>query len=88
MRAIFRILADNGLAINLDKCEFAIRGRDFLGHCLRIAAVTPLWDSLQVMLDFPRPHTVKDLLRFLGMVNFYCQFLPKIAQTLAHSQIC
>jgi RNase H-like domain found in reverse transcriptase len=35
------------------------------------------------MLDFPRSHTVKDLQRFLGIVNFYRRFLPKIAQTLA-----
>jgi hypothetical protein len=35
------------------------------------------------MLDFPKPLTVKDLQRFLGMVNFYRWFLPKITQTLA-----
>jgi RNase H-like domain found in reverse transcriptase/Integrase zinc binding domain len=83
LRAIFRILEDNGLAINLDKCKFAILELDFLGHRLSAAGITPLQDSLQVMLDFPRPHTVKDLQRFIGMGNFYRRFLPKIAQTLA-----
>jgi RNase H-like domain found in reverse transcriptase len=47
------------------------------------AAVTSLRDSLQVLFDFPRPHTIKDLQKILGKVNFYCRFLPKIAQTLA-----
>jgi RNase H-like domain found in reverse transcriptase len=83
LRAIFRILEDNGLTINLENCEFAVPELDFLGHRLSATGVTPLRDSLQVMLDFPRPHTVKDLQRFLGMVNFYRRFLPKIAQTLA-----
>jgi RNase H-like domain found in reverse transcriptase/Reverse transcriptase (RNA-dependent DNA polymerase) len=83
LRAVFRILEDNGLAINLEKCEFAVPELDFLGHRLSAAGVTPLQDNLQVMLDFPRLHTVKDLQRFLGMVNFYRCFLPKIAQTLA-----
>jgi Reverse transcriptase (RNA-dependent DNA polymerase)/RNase H-like domain found in reverse transcriptase len=83
LRAVFRILEDNGQAINLEKCEFAVPELDFLGHRLSAAGVTPLRDSLQVILDFPRPHTVKDLQRFLGMVNFYRRFLPKIAQTLA-----
>jgi hypothetical protein len=32
------------------------------------------------MYDFLRPHTNKDLQQFLGMVNFYQRFLPKIAQ--------
>jgi Reverse transcriptase (RNA-dependent DNA polymerase) len=83
LQAVFRILADNGLAINLDKCQFAIPEINFLGHRLSAAGVTPQRDSLQVMLDFPRPQNVKDLQRFLGMVNFYRQFLPKIAQILA-----
>jgi hypothetical protein len=69
LRAVFKRLADNGLAINLEKCEFAVPAMDFLGHCLSAAGVTPLATSLQVMYDFPRPHTVKDLQQFLGMVK-------------------
>jgi hypothetical protein len=83
LRALFQRLANISLAINLDKCEFAVPELDFLGHCLSAAGVTPLSGSLQVMYNFPRPHTIKDLQRFLGMVNFYWRFLPKIAQILA-----
>jgi hypothetical protein len=83
LRAVFQHLVDNGLAINLEKCEFAVEELDFLGHRLSAAGITLLSGSLQVMYDFPRPHTVKDLQRFLGMVNFYRQFLPKIAQILS-----
>jgi hypothetical protein len=61
LRAVFQRLADNGLAINLEKCEFAVPELDFLGHRLSAAGVTPLATSIQVMHDFPRPHTVKDL---------------------------
>jgi hypothetical protein len=71
LRAMFQRLADNGLAINLEKCEFAVPELDFLGHCLSAAGITPLAVSLQVMYNFPRPHTIKDLQRFLGMVNFF-----------------
>jgi hypothetical protein len=82
LRAVFQRLADNGLAINLEKCEFAVLELDFLGHRLSAPGITPLAASIQVMHDFPRPHAVKDLQRFLGMVNFYRLFLPKIAQIL------
>jgi hypothetical protein len=66
LRAVFQCLADNGLAINLDKCKFAVEELDFLGHHLSTAGITPFSGILQVMFDFPRPHTVKDLQRFLS----------------------
>jgi hypothetical protein len=61
LRAVFQHLAYNGLAINLEKCEFTVPELDFLGHCLSAAGVTPLAGSLQVMYNFPRPRTIKDL---------------------------
>jgi hypothetical protein len=82
LMAMFHRLVDNGLAINLEKWEFVAPELDFLGHRLSAAGVTPLSGSLQVMYDFPRPHTIKDLQQFLGMVNFYRRFLLKIAQIL------
>jgi hypothetical protein len=59
LQALFRILANNGLAINLQK--FVVLELDFLGHHLRAAGATLLSRSLQVMYEYPRPHTVKDL---------------------------
>jgi hypothetical protein len=61
LRAMFQHLADNSLAINLEKGEFAVPELDFLGHRLSAVGVTLLANSLQVMYDFPRPHTIKEL---------------------------
>jgi hypothetical protein len=33
LRTLFAILAANGLALNLEKCVFAVSELDFLGHC-------------------------------------------------------
>jgi cleavage and polyadenylation specificity factor subunit 1 len=60
LRDVFLRQVDNGLAINLEKCEFAVEELDFLGHRLSTASITPLSGSLQGMYDFPRLHTVKD----------------------------
>jgi hypothetical protein len=38
LRAVFQRLVYNGLAINLEKCEFAVPELDFLGHRLSPAA--------------------------------------------------
>ncbi len=79
---LFAILAANGLAINLEKCVFAVSELDFLGHCIFAAGVAPLRDNVQVILDFPKPTDCKAMQRFLVMINFYCRFLPGVASTL------
>ncbi len=73
LRTLFAILAVNGLALNLEKCVFAVSELDFLGHCISAAGVAPLQDNVRVILDFPADF--KALQRFLGMMNFYPWFL-------------
>jgi hypothetical protein len=51
---LFAILTANGLALNLEKCVFAVSELDFLGH--RISA---LRDNVQVILDSLNPLTAK-----------------------------
>jgi hypothetical protein len=75
-RTLFAILAVNGLALNLEKCVFAVSELDFLGHLISAAGVAPLRDNVRVILDFPKPADCKALQRFLGMMNFYPCFLP------------
>ena len=82
LRTLFAILAANGLALNLEKCVFAVPELDFLGHRISAAGVAPLRDNVQVILDFPKPTDCKSLQRFLGMINFYRRFLPVAAGTL------
>ncbi len=91
LRVLFTILAANDLALNLEKCVFAVSELDFLGHCISAAGVAPLRDNVQVTLDFPKPTDCKAMQRFLGMINFYHCFLPGVAGTLPrsppHSQV-
>jgi hypothetical protein len=79
---LFAILAANGLALNLEKCVFAVSELDFLGHGISAASVATLRDNVQVILDFPKPTDCKAMQRFLGMINFYLRFLPGVAGTL------
>jgi hypothetical protein len=55
LRTLFAILAANSLAINLEKCVFAVPELDFLGNRISAAGVTPLQKNVQVILDFPKP---------------------------------
>jgi hypothetical protein len=72
----------NSLALNLEKCVFAVSKLDFLGYGISADGVAPLRDNVQVILDFPKPTDCKAMQRFLGMINFYRRFLPGVAGTL------
>ena len=82
LRQIFTILADNGLAINLDKCVFAAPAVEALGHHLSADGVRPTQAYTQAVLEFPQPQDIQQLQRYLGLVNFYRRFLPAAAATL------
>jgi hypothetical protein len=81
-RQVFLHLRQHGLVINSEKCVFGAPSIDFLGHRVTAGTVTPLPTYISVVLDFPRPNTVKELQGFLGLLNFYRRFLPAVARTL------
>jgi hypothetical protein len=66
LRTLFAILAANSLALNLEKCVFAVSELGFLGHRISAAGVAPLRDNVQVILDFPKPTDCKAMQLFLG----------------------
>jgi hypothetical protein len=78
----FQVLQDNGLVINPAKCHFAASSVKFLGHMVDETGIKPLPVHVKAIQEFPPPTTIKQLQQFLGMINFYRRFLPKIAATL------
>ncbi len=59
LRTLFAILAANGLALNLDKCVFAVSELDFLGHRISAAGVAPSGTTFRSFWISLNPLTVK-----------------------------
>ena len=78
----FTILQENGLTINPAKCVFAKPSLKFLGHQVSSAGIIPLARHVTAVKEFPPPSDLKGLQRFLGMINFYRQFIPSVARIL------
>jgi hypothetical protein len=78
----FKALAANGLAINFEKCVFAAPSLKILGHMISATGAAPTGNYAAKIENCPPPQDIKQLQHFLGMVNFYCHFLPKCAQVL------
>jgi hypothetical protein len=53
-----------------------------LGHRVPTDGIAPLPKHVDALLQLPTPTDVKQLQRFLGLINFYWWFLPGIAATL------
>lgn len=77
VRIVFERLKKYGLVINVSKSHFAKSEVDFLGYSVNSEGIRPLLSRVQAVLDYPRPSTVKDLRRFLALINVYKRFIPK-----------
>lgn len=83
LRALFDRLNFYGLTINPSKCNFGVSNLNFLGFKISEKGIEPLPDRVESILKFPKPTTLTQLRRFLGMYNFYRRFIPKAAHILA-----
>lgn len=83
LRQLFERLSEYGVLINTSKCTFGQAKVNFLGHEVSAAGIKPLNTKVQAIQDFPVPKNIKDLRRFLGMINFYRKFLPAAASIQA-----
>ncbi len=79
IKIIFSKLEEHGLVVNMDKSTFAKHEITFLGHMVTGQGILPSHERVQVIKNFERPLTVKQLKRFLGMINFYRRFIPGAA---------
>ena len=82
LTVLFDRLQKHGLVLKLEKCLFGVPEIDFLGHHVSRHGIIPLTSRVQAIKDVPAPTTVKELERFIGMVNFYNIFIPH-----AHSEL-
>ncbi len=79
---VFQRLQAAGLVINFEKCTFAVPEVNFLGHRVSASGFAPLPSRVAAIQKYPRPTTVKQLLAFLGVFNFYMRFMPAAARIL------
>ena len=83
LKILFKKLLSHGLLINLEKCEFERTHLDFLDHRIDKTGARPLATKVDAICNFPPPKSIKDLLRFIGMINFCHCFISSAAGLMA-----
>lgn len=79
LRQVLRRLEDNGITINPAKCNLGKTEVKFLGYTVSQHGIKPPEEKVKVITDYPRPRTIEELRRFLGMLNFYREHIPNAA---------
>lgn len=80
---LFQRLREYGVLLNAPKCEWGKSDMTFLGYRVSATGTQPLESKVQAIQEYPVPKTIKELRRFLGMLNFYRRFVPNAAKLQA-----
>lgn len=83
LRQVIERLNQYGVTLNIDKCEFGKKQINFLGYEVSSEGIKPTKERIEAVSTFPKPSTIEELRRFLGMLNFYRDCLPRQAEMQA-----
>ncbi|XP_052748659.1 uncharacterized protein K02A2.6-like [Galleria mellonella] len=82
IQTIFQKLKECGLHLNKNKCQFLKKSITYLGHKINENGLHPTEEKVNDIKNSPSPTDVSTLRTFLGMVNYYQQFIPNLASKL------
>ena len=85
IRAVFECVRQAGLKLTTEKCHFGVRQCEFLGRTISPGGISPQAQKIQNFLQKLRfPKSKKALQWYLGFVNYYKNYVPRMAEKLHH----
>ena len=82
LKILFTRLAEYGIIIGPEKCQFGTTKLSFLGHHVSAAVISSLPSAVDAIVHFVRPEKQRASLLLLGMINYYNRFIPNCADKL------
>ena len=72
---IVQRLVENNLYMKPEKCKQKVREVGFLGVVIGLEGIKMEKEKVKDILDWLTPKCIKDVQKFLGLVNYYYQFI-------------
>jgi len=76
---VLRRLKENDLYVKLEKCTWKVRKIGFLGIVIGPSGIEMEKEKVDRVLSWLEPRNVKDVRKFLGLVNYYRRFIKNFA---------
>lgn len=82
LEEVLKRLKEAGFKLNLKKCQFFEKSISYLGHIIDKDGLRKDENKVKAMIETPKPKNVDQIRAFVGMINYYSKFVPKLAQIL------
>ena len=77
---VLQALGRAGLKLKPSKCEWAVPEINFLGHKVNAKRIKTQPQIVERVKVFWKPHNIKTVKSFLGLCNYYMEFIPGFAK--------
>lgn len=83
LAAVLQRIREWGFRLRADKCRFRMKELRYLGFIIDANGRRPNPDKVAAIVKMPVPNDVSTLRAFIGMVNYYGQFLRNLTELRA-----
>ena len=80
LESVFKAFEESRMTLKLSKCVFGKPKVKFIGHEVGSGRRTVIKSKVEAIMAIPEPHNKKLLRSFLGMTNFYRDYIPNYSQ--------
>ena len=82
VREVLKRLEEAGFRCKWEKSEFMQESVIYIGHQVNREGIHPCQNKVETLVNAPYPKNQAELISFLGAVNYYSRYLPKLATVI------
>ena len=83
LETLLDTLLQSGVRLKLSKCSFGVRSAEILGHRIDEEGLHPSEAHVEAIERLSEPGSGNELMRFLGLINFFSDFVDHFAESTA-----
>jgi len=83
VKEVLKQLKENDLFVKPKKCQWKVKEVEFLGVVIGLKGVEIQKEKIEGVLNWPTPRNIKEVQKFLGLANYYRQFIKDFVKLAA-----